>query len=375
MQKLHIIQATAYYPPHLGGMENCAREISEKLSQKGNIVEVFTSNIDCKNSIFKSVKNLKVNYLESYEVAHTPIIPSLFIALMKIPKNSIIHLHVAQAFVPEIVWLVSKIRKIPYIAHMHLDVGPSGKLGFMLPIYKKFLLGNILHSASRVIVPTKDYVSLIIRKYKISNKKIVIIPSGVDLDNFKPSKEKHVNSYKLLFVGRLSIQKNIPLLIKSFKRVVNNGIDNISLSIVGNGEEKDEIIDLIKRKKLEGKIIMHGALRGRKLYQMYKDSDIFILTSRAESFGIVLLEAMASGLPIIASNIPGIRNVIENGKTGLLVVPTEENFTKAIELLTSDNELRVKLIKNGLKESKKYDWNTISTTLEGIYKEVLNENN
>jgi glycosyltransferase involved in cell wall biosynthesis len=374
MKKLHIIQVVAYYPPHLGGMENCAREISEKLSQKGNKVEVFTSDIDYKNNKFKSVKNLKVNYLKSFEIAHTPIIFSLFIKLLMIPKNSIIHLHVAQAFVSEIVWLVSKIRGIPYIAHMHLDVGPSGKFGFLLPMYKKLLLGNILHNASRVIVPTKDYVSLIRRKYKISDNKIIIIPSGVDLDKFKPSIGKNVNYYRLLFVGRLSIQKNIPLLIKSFKRVVNNGIDNISLSIVGNGEEKDRIIDIIRREKLEGKIVMHGALRGRKLHQMYKDSDIFILTSRAESFGIVLLEAMASGLPIIASNIPGIRNVVENGKTGLLVSPTEENFAKAIELLTSDSGLKTKLIMNGLNESRKYSWSKVAAILEGVYKEVLNEN-
>jgi glycosyltransferase involved in cell wall biosynthesis len=375
MKKINIAQVVAYYPPHLGGMENCAQEISENLSQRGNVVKVFTSDIDCNNNKLKSIENLNINYLKSFEVAHTPIIPSLLFRLLKIPKDSVIHLHVAQAFIPEIVWLISKIRKIPYVAHLHLDVGPSGRFGFLLPLYKKLLLGNILHGASRVIVPTKDYVDLIKQKYVIPEEKIVIIPSGVDISKFKQSAIKHSGSHKLLFVGRLSIQKNIPLLIKSFKKVVDNGNDKITLDIVGNGEEKDAIVKLIKKEGLEGKITLHGSLNGEKLYQMYADSDIFILTSQAESFGIVLLEAMASGLPIITSDIPGIRNVVENGKTGLLVSPTEEDFTKAIELLINNNKLRMELISNGLKESKKYNWSKIAATFEDIYREVLNENN
>ena len=93
---MKIVQIISYYPPHLGGMENVAKEISERLAKKGHQVEVFTSDIVCpKNKQLKSIKNLKINYLKSWEFSHTPVIRSLYNELMKIPKDSIMYIHVA----------------------------------------------------------------------------------------------------------------------------------------------------------------------------------------------------------------------------------------------------------------------------------------
>jgi glycosyltransferase involved in cell wall biosynthesis len=97
-------------------MEHIAKEISESLAKRGHQVKVFTSD---------------------WEFAHTPIIPSLFFKLLKILKDSIMHIHIAQAFIPEVVYLISKIKKIPYIAHIHGDTKPSGKFGFLLSLYKR----------------------------------------------------------------------------------------------------------------------------------------------------------------------------------------------------------------------------------------------
>jgi len=89
-----------------------------------------------------------------------------------------------------------------------------------------------------------------------------------------------------------------------------------------------------------------------------------------DRFGIVLIEAMASGLPIVVSNIPAVRNIVENGKTGLLVKPSAEDFAKAIEKLLNSSQLRKKLIKNGLEEAKKYNWDKIVEKYEDVYQNV-----
>ena len=372
---MRIIQIVAYYPPCVGGMQNIAREISERLAKKGHQVEVFTSDIGCKKGKLRSTKNLKIHYLKSCQFAHTPIIPSLFFKLLKISKDSIIHVHIAHAMIPEIVFLVSKIRNIPYVAHIHADVEPSGKMGFLLPFYKKIFLQKILNYASKIVVPTKDYIAIISKKYAISKYKIIVIPTGVDLNNFKSMSGKLHNPIRLLFVGRLTKQKNIRLLIKSFKKIIDNNDFNIELHIVGEGEDKNKIIFLIKTLKLDNRVILHGSLIGNKLHKIYSNSDIFILPSMFESFGIVLIEAMASGIPIIASNIPCVRNVIKNNKTGLLVKTTPEDFAEAIEKLLNNPKLREKLIENGLEEIKKYNWDKIVSKFEWIYKEVIYDNN
>lgn len=372
---MKIIQVAPYYFPHIGGMENCAKAISDRLALNRHQVNVFTSDIGYKKKSKESDANLSIHYLKAWEFAHTPIIPLLFFKLLKIPQDSIIHLHVSQPFVSEIVWLVSKIKNIPYIAQVHSDIGPSGKMGFLLPFYKKIFLRRVLLSASRIIVPTADYVELISNKYKISKNNICIVPCGVDLKNFRQLTVKLHNPIRLLFVGRLQIQKNIPLLIKSFKKILDNNNFNVELNIVGEGEDRNKIIQLIKSLNLENKIHLLGALKGKRLYGRYSNSDIFILTSIYESFGIVLIEAMASGLPVIVSDIPSVRNVVINEKTGMLVSLSEVEFAKVIKEIIINPSLRKKLIANGLKEVKKYDWDSIVKRYEHLYSEVINENN
>src|SRR3989442_5388910 len=131
-----IVQVTSYYPPHLGGMENVVEQIAEGFADKEYAVSVYTSNMGYCRNAGRSSKS-RVHYLKSIEFAHTPIIFTLFFRLLALPLHSLIHVHVAQAFSPEMVYVVSKLRGIPYIAHIHLDVDPSGPLGFLLGTYKK----------------------------------------------------------------------------------------------------------------------------------------------------------------------------------------------------------------------------------------------
>jgi len=364
---MKIIQVVAYYPPHIGGMENCVKEISNRLAGKGHEVEIFTSDIGCKKHRQSPTDNPNIHYLRSWEFAHTAIIPSLFFKLLTIPKDSIIHVHVAQVMIPEIVFLISKIRRIPYIAHIHADVGPSGKLGFLLPFYKKMFLQRVLNSAVKIVVPTRDYVNLISKKYSIPKIKIYKIPNGVDLKYFRSVSTEVHNPVRLLFVGRLSKPKNIPLLIKSFKLVTCNNQRNAELHIVGEGEEKNKISNIIKKEGLEKEILLHGALLGEDLYDIYSYSDIFILTSECESFGLVLIEAMASGLPVVVSDITSVKNIVKNNVTGLLAKLTPEDFAQAVVKLLDNPQLRKKLIKNGREEAKNYDWNKIVQKFEHIY--------
>ncbi len=173
-----IIQVTSYYPPHLGGMENVAAQIAEGFVDKGYPVSVYTSDIGYSRSSINTSK-ASVHYLKSIEVAHTPIIFSLFFRLLALPRHSLIHLHVSQAFSPEIVYLISKLKGIPYIAHIHLDVDPSGPLGFLLETYKKVFLKYVLKSASKLICVSEAQKKFIASKYALPLESIVVIPNGV----------------------------------------------------------------------------------------------------------------------------------------------------------------------------------------------------
>ena len=367
--RMKIVQVVAYFPPHLGGMENAAKEISERLAKKGHSVEVFTSDVDCKEGKLKSTENLKIHYLKSFNFAHTPIIFSLFFKLMSISKDSIVHLHIAQAFAPEMVWLASKIRKFPYITHVYVDVAPSGKLGFLLPLYKKIFLKRVFMNAKKSIFITEEYKNFMGEKYKIGKNKISAIPNGAGSEFFMEKKNNLHNATTLLFVGRLGIQKNVPRLINAVSLLK----EKVTLHIVGEGEKRKEIEKLISDKGLNN-VVLHGKKTGKDLLRFYKIADIFVLTSDVEAIPLVLVEAMASGTPIIASDILGVREFV--GNTGVLVnPPTPENFAKAIEDLIGDKNLRKKLSEEGRRKAEQYNWDEIIEKFEVVYREVLNETN
>lgn len=278
------------------------------------------------------------------------------------------HVHTTQAFIPEVAYLVSKFRKIPYIIHFHADVGLSGKLGFLLPVYKEIFLKRILKSASKIVVLNEKYKVFINQNYGIFSN-IKIIPNGVSKKFFINKKITSSKCKNLLFVGRLSIDKNVPKLIDATSLLKNTVI----LNIVGDGEKKSELEGLILAKKLKS-VILHGNRTGKDLIKFYKNADIFLLTSDSEGLPLVLLEAMASGTPIIASDVRGIRELV--GKTGILVnPPTSENFAKAIDSLIENKELRNTLSMNGKVKARGYDWDKIVEKFETVYREVLNETN
>src|SRR5437667_8635703 len=127
---------------------------------RGYTVSVYTPNIGYSRKALSNAK-VRVYYLKSIEIAHTPIIFTLFFRLLALPRHSLIHLHVAQAFSPEIVYLISKLRGIPYIAHIHLDVDASGPWGFLLGPYKKLFLKPVLKSAAKLICVSEAQKKLI----------------------------------------------------------------------------------------------------------------------------------------------------------------------------------------------------------------------
>ena len=366
-----IVHVSAYYPPHLGGMEYRTKDVAESFAKREYRVDIFTSNIGCRNGKLQGTKNVHIHYLQAIEFAHTAIMPSLFFHLLFLPKNSVVHLHVAHAVTAEITYLVCKLRKLPYIAHIHLDVSATGRAGFLLPFYKKYFLAPVLRHADAILVLTEDYRSLIHKKYAISEENIHVIPNGT---YFPLANNRHTSVHKpirLLFLGRFSKQKNLPLLLDALVAFRSRYALDVHLTIAGNGEEKSTILNHIQKKNIASCVTMKGEVSPKTAQKLYSMSDIFILPSSEESFGTVLIEAMASGTAIIATNILAVRNIIKHGRNGLLVEQNPIDLAKAIYLLATNGKLRKKLVAQGKKDVIQYNWEKITDRYEALYQMVL----
>lgn len=359
-----IIHIISYYPPHLGGQEKSTALRAETFVDRGYTVSVYTSNIGYSRKAVSNAK-VRVHYLKSIEFAHTPIIFTLFFRLLALPCHSLIHLHVAQAFSPEIVYLISKLKGIPYIAHIHLDVDPSGPLGFLLETYKKLFLKRVLKSAAKIICVSEANKRLIASKYVLPLESIVVIPNSVSEEYFVGKRTSQNPVPHLLFTGRLAAQKNLPILIEAVSQMQTS----VFLDIVGAGELRENIEALIQKYKLQN-VHLHGQKTARELIEFYKSADIFVLPSFKEA-GVPnsVLEALAAGLPVVASDLPEIRDSLDDCAV-LIQDPTATNYARTLDALLSNKQTIQNLSILSVQKARSYSWKNVLDATEDVYKEV-----
>jgi glycosyltransferase involved in cell wall biosynthesis len=358
-----------YSPPYVGGMEMRARDRAERLADLGWTVETLTSSEQTYPHTV-STGNLTVRYLRSREIAHTPLIFSLPAALLKVPKGSVVHVEAALAYCPETVAVFCGLRRIPYVVRMALDSAGHTKLRqSLLSAYQLTLLKRVYRQAARVVVLTPDDIVLVTEKYGVDPDKVLVIPNAT---NFTPSAARtHPHEpFRLLFVGRIEMQKNLPLLLRAVRRLLDLGGRAFRLDIAGDGSEMPTIRRLLRQLSLEEHVNLLGAVTGEALESLYEDSDALVLTSTREAFGQVILEAMTKALPVVASNITGVRSVVRQGVTGLLSDLTEESFASDLHRLVNESDLYGRLSAGALEAAGRYSMEATVAAYARMYEEV-----
>jgi glycosyltransferase involved in cell wall biosynthesis len=347
-------------------MELVVKEIAQRQSKSGHDVSVLTTDIGAKKDGKQVETTIPVHRFTAYEFAHTPLVPGLSRKAAPILNNSLVHLHIAQAVFPEQIARSCKKAGVAYVAHVHIDPEPSGLLGVLLPVYKKLFLQTALKKARAVIVPTKAYKILICNRYKINPQKCFVVPNGVEIPQGKKHTTKHSGKQtKLLFVGRLSAQKNIPLLLRACAMLPFEW----NLDIVGEGEEKENLIELASQLGISKNLLWSGQLSGAALHNKYAGADIFVTTPKDESFGRTYVEAMISGLPIVTTDIPAARELV--GKAGLFCKHTAPAVAHAIKALAADKKKRTEMRMFAKNQSKQFSWENAMNKLDTAYMKAI----
>tara|TARA_R110000787_G_scaffold78102_2_gene171236 strand:+ start:828 stop:1961 length:1134 start_codon:yes stop_codon:yes gene_type:complete len=170
---------------------------------------------------------------------------------------------------------------------------------------------------------------------------IRVMPLGIDIDKFKPLQNKSNDSFNLLFVGRISRLKQIELAIKAVANLVNENIINASLTIIGPKSDENyykELKALVGDLKIDNHVFFKGVISHDNLISYYQNADVFVMPSAHESFGMVMVEAMACGTPVIAlEGAGGPDEIIDNGETGYLCL--KDNFSEKVYQLINNKPL------------------------------------
>jgi D-inositol-3-phosphate glycosyltransferase len=241
---------------------------------------------------------------------------------------------------------------------------------------------EIIAGADRVICATEAERALIRQLYRADAGKVSVIPLGVDLDRFRPADQvaaRHalgLNGERIiLFVGRLEPLKGIDILINAAASLESD-VDCSVLIVGGDETSKTQVARLrylARQRGIEERIAFVGAVDHEMLPLYYNAADVCVVPSHYESFGLVAVEAMASGVPVVASRVGGLMGTVKDGETGYLIPwLCPEPFAERIELLLDNEPLRRNLGGAAREAVARYRWENVAAAVLEVYTDLTN---
>jgi len=211
-------------------------------------------------------------------------------------------------------------------------------------------------------------------RYTPRGKPVTVVPYGVELARFQPAARNgaHPNDVVVGAVARLSPEKGLDDLLRAVARLVGQGLP-LRLILAGDGPQRGRLRRLADRLGIAGRVDFRGEAPHERVPAVLRELDIFAMPSRAEGFGVAALEAQAMELPVVATRVHGIPDVVEDGVSGLLVPPRDTGaLAEAIARLALDAELRATMGRAGraLVEAR-YRWEENTTQMERLYRSLL----
>lgn len=318
-----------------GGTEKFVLTLAEKFYEKGVKVQIITGG----KKIFKKIYINKIKIVEIF----SPSIRFLGTFLYYFSLGTYLFFHRKQYRIIFVFFLkhsafisilLSKLLKKKVICRIS-GGGKFGDINSLKKIIGYKIILSVLKKADAYIV-LSNFIKKELINEGFDEKKIHIIPNGVDIKKFYPEKIKKYGKTKIItFVGRLTHEKGLFYLLKALKKIKFSGFE---LFLLGEGPLEKDLKEFVKKIGLEEKVKFWGYQQD--VFEFLQMSDLFVLPSISEGMSNALLEAMACGLPIVATEVSGSADLIEDGMNGFLVKPGDiKGLAKAIENILKDEKM------------------------------------
>jgi len=374
---MKIAQVVCAFPPYAGGIGNSAYQIGQLLAEK------------------QTVTNFTPDSLKPWlRYGHGAFLPQL---LWRLRRFDYIYLHYPFFGAAEVVWLFKLFnKKTKLIIHYHMDVKNLSLTAKILSLPSRLIRSSLLGQADLIVTASLDYIrsSQIKNYYAARPEKFREIPFGIDLGKFQPKfinqnsgsgliarakeivnfiNDKFIKRDRLnfLFVGALDKAhyfKGIDILLKALASLESRAWQ---MTIVGEGDLKSSYETLTAKLKLERQVKFTGKLLGSELVRTFQNADLFILPSinSNEAFGIVLIEALACGVPVLASDLPGVRSVFTDQREGLLVKTGDVSDLRDKLTFILNNETKRRTMAQAARQlaEEKYDAQKMKIKLEKLF--------
>lgn len=384
MSALQIAHLTATFPPYRGGAGNTCFRIAKGQAERGHRVEVFTAPAPGQAP---DPGGAVVHRIEPrFAIGNAPLIPEL----RRLEGFDVVHLHYPFIFGSELA-LLGRIRKsrrgAALIVHYKNRLVGSGARGLLFEAYERTVAPRLIKAADRILILSPDHarsVSYLNRALERTPERLIEMPNGVDSVAFSPGPDRSGLRERLgipadaplaAFVATLDRAhhfKRVDIAIEALARTRSRELQMI---VAGGGELLDGFKAQADGAGVGSRVHFLGAIPHPELPDVLRAADIFVLTTEPpESFGIVLIEAMACGIPAVATDYPGVRAVVDDGLNGFLVragdsAAVAERLDRLVE---AGADGRARMGASGrAKAEQKWAWPSLLDRIDGAYAEAI----
>ena len=322
-------------------------------NEKFEIVKTNENNVDTIRVYYKKPKNKIQSLLRFYRANMK--------ALKLCKPADMIHVHVLTRL-GVIAWIQKLLHKTPYIITEHWSRYLPGNdfSGFLRKSACKLAVRN-----AELVTTVTDNLATAMRNHGLKNDNYVVLPNVVNLDMFHIS-EKNNAPCKIIHISCFEDKsKNISGLLESLKIIDNKGID-FQCTLIGEGMDLELMKEKAKKRQLINKVSFTGLLQGQALADELSSGDFLVLSSNYENMPVVILEALASGLPVVSTNVGGIKEMIDDTK-GILVEPRNKDALAEamIKMIETHKNYDANYLRNSVIE--KYGYESVGRFLSGLY--------
>jgi len=378
-----VLFVNSYFPPWRGGAETYVYNLSKQLRHRGHEVKVICGNapLDVGLQVLDKVEIERLRI--TGRIYGTPIIPELPLKLA-CEDADIIHANFPSPFNAYFASATSRLKHIPAVLTWHNDLPPvTTAAKILVQIHDHLVLPSYISQFS-FLVATSELYAKTSRILSMRKEHVVVIENGVDAQRFNPSihaddlrsQLKLDKSRVVIFVGALTRwhgYKGLDVLMKSIAMLKHQRTP-IKLLVVGAGDLSDRYCHLAAGLGIGNYVIFAGNVPDDELPKYYAASDVLVLPSkdRSEGFGLTILEANATGKPVIGTDVGGIPSVIRNGYNGLLVPPNDYEALAQTIIKALENEQSLRQMgKNGRALAERFDWSIVAEKTEKLYSRAI----
>ncbi len=382
---MHILFLTQGYPTSINPIRGIFfRDQAEILQKKGNKVGVIAIlPVSIKDLIGINLFKLENSFRKINGV--TTIIYS-YINIPKFPKYCVnisvkkglekFEQYIKNNGIPDILHVqryesgllaiaIKEKYNVPFVVTEHSTLFYRNAI----PTKMREIAKNVFESSNKNFAVSTEFVKLLSKEY---NTPFTYLPNLVDTDQFTIN-DKFKNSEKFVFfnAAQLSHKKNHKMMIEAFYKLTKN-YNNIELRIAGSGEEEKALIHLVRKYNIHDKVIFLGGLNRAQIIKEFQKANVFLLPSLVETFGVVVIEAMSCGLPVIATKCGGPESIIKNDKLGYLVDVDFDSFFEAMRRIYDNYcEFDSDFIREYVIDN--FSGDSFSKKINLVYKEILNK--